>query len=230
VRRSTWIGGLSAATAIVGAGRPAWAAEPASTQVVPPEVLMRELLEGNRRFVAGTLRNGDGIVERRAALTGTQAPFAAIVSCADSRVPPELVFDQGLGDLFVTRVAGNFAPDDILGSLEYAVEHLHTRLIVVLGHEGCGAVKAVYEAIKTKTPLPPHLDAIERALRPPIEPIVAAGGTLDEAVSANVKAVVAHIAAAQPVIAPAVEHRTARVVGAEYHLGTGEVRILARGV
>jgi carbonic anhydrase len=215
-------------------GAPALAASPtggtgSGTGLVPTEVLLRRLLEGNKRFVAADLPNGDKVAERREMLIDGQAPFASILTCADSRIIPNLVFIQDLGDLFVLRVAGNFASDPILGSLEYAFEHFGTRLIVVLGHEKCGAVKSVYDAIAHHQPLPEHLDAIENGMRKAIAPVVAAGGSLDAAMRANVRATVARISQAPPVLKPAVERRTVQVVGAEYRLGSGEVHLLSRG-
>lgn len=105
-----------------------------------PEKGLAALVEGNRRYQAQRLTHPHQNAARRAALAAGQHPFAAVLSCADSRVPPEIVFDQGLGDLFVVRVAGNITDDVVLGSLEYAVEHLHVPLVVVLGHYKCGAV------------------------------------------------------------------------------------------
>jgi carbonic anhydrase len=107
---------------------------------------LQRLRDGNQRFVAGQVRHGHENRTWRAALVADQHPFAVILGCSDSRVPTELVFDQGFGDLFVIRVAGNVISTDVLGSIAYAVAHLHTRLLVVLGHEGCGAVTAALQA------------------------------------------------------------------------------------
>src|ERR1700751_2922714 len=109
---------------------------------VPADQALATLMQGNQRYAQNKEEHPDETLGRRKALESAQHPFAVILSCADSRVPPELVFDQGLGDLFVMRVAGNVAAADELGSIEYAVEHLHTRLIGVLGHEKCGAITA----------------------------------------------------------------------------------------
>src|SRR5437773_6396301 len=107
--------------------------------------------------------------KRRAELTKSQHPFAIIVSCSDSRVPPEIVFDQGLGDLFVLRVAGNVIDDHSLGSIEYAVDHLAVRLIVVLGHQRCGAVKAAKETIDDNGKAPGHIESLVTAIRPAVD-------------------------------------------------------------
>lgn len=227
--RATFIGSSSAAVLGFVAMKAADAAAPPAGGSVAPEQLVQRLVDGNKRFVDGTMIHEGTHVERREALTESQAPYCAVVSCADSRVPTEIVFDQTVGDLFVTRVAGNYAPDDILGSLEYAVEHLGTRLILVLGHESCGAVKAVYDAAKSHTELPSHLDVIQRALAPAIAPLAERNASLDEAIRANVRAVVERIKTADPTIAPAVRKGDVYVTGAVYHLGTGKVEFLSRG-
>jgi carbonic anhydrase len=118
----------------------AWADEPKSA--VTPKEALQKLKDGHARFLAGKATPQVVDAKKRAELAKGQSPFAVVLACADSRVPPELLFDQGLGQLFVVRVAGNVTGPSILGSIEYAVEHLHTPLIVVLGHESCGAVKA----------------------------------------------------------------------------------------
>src|SRR5438552_18099724 len=125
---------------------PSHAEQPA---VASAEAISR-LKEGNGRYTSGTTQHPGQTAERRTELANTQHPFATIVSCSDSRVPPEIVFDQGLGDLFIVRVAGNVINDEGLGSIEYSVDHLGTRLILVLGHQSCGAVKAARETIAAK--------------------------------------------------------------------------------
>ena len=149
---------LGAAAMLAGAAvGPARAAAPASASMSPADALAR-LQAGNTRFVAGTLSQASAATERRLALTGHQAPFAAVLSCSDSRVPPELVFDQNVGDLFVFRNAGNFVDPAVLGTMEYGYAHLGVKLIVVLGHEACGAVKATAQAVHDHKRLPPNLD------------------------------------------------------------------------
>jgi carbonic anhydrase len=132
----------SAATAALTISLWAFAANAADKPGATPEEAWRSLKEGNQRFVADRLEAKDVGPVRRKALTAGQHPVAVVLSCADSRVPPEIVFDQGLGEIFVVRVAGNIAEPFVLGSIDYAVEHLHVPLIVVLGHEQCGAVAA----------------------------------------------------------------------------------------
>jgi carbonic anhydrase len=183
------------------------------------------LLAGNERFVTGTPRHDHESIRRRMALSKGQNPFAIILGCADSRVSPELLFDHGLGNLFVIRVAGNIVSEDEAGSIEYAIVHLGTRLVVVLGHETCGAVTAALGSID-KEPrelmtliqrIQPALGDIDRSL--PMKEQVHLG------VEANVRQSVAALRAiAERENLPA-EERT-RIVGAVYELETGRVRIL----
>jgi carbonic anhydrase len=227
--RGRFLLATAAMSASLGGGAAARAAGPVAPSSETPDDLLRRLQEGNRRFVAGNLPDpkAEQAAERRAMLVEGQAPGIAVLSCADSRVVPNLMFLQGAGDLFVCRVAGNFASDDILGSLEYAVAHLKARLIVVVGHEKCGAVDAVYDAIAKASPLPEHLDAIEAGMRAGIKPVVAANGTRNDAVIANVKANVAKIGSDSAVIRPAIKDGSVKVVGGMYYLGTGRVVFFA---
>ncbi|MBV8529691.1 MAG: carbonic anhydrase, partial [Candidatus Eremiobacteraeota bacterium] len=143
---------LAGSFAVIGAGLAtrAGATPPAAgsaSALVPPQRLLDQLMAGNKRFVAGDFPAMTQLAEKREQLVDTQAPFAAILTCADSRVVPNLIFVQGIGSLFVARVAGNYPDDLVTGSIEYAIDHLGTRLVMVLGHQNCGAVKAVYSAI-----------------------------------------------------------------------------------
>ena len=133
-----------AVVSLLAASQFARAADPAHPEqpTVAPAEAISKLKEGNSRYTGGNLQHPGQTTERRAELAKSQYPFATIVSCSDSRVPPEIVFDQGLGDLFVVRVAGNVVDDHALGSIEYSVDPLGVRLIVVLGHQSCGAVQA----------------------------------------------------------------------------------------
>src|SRR5713101_2566934 len=162
--------------------------------------------------------------ERRAELTKSQHPFAIIVSCSDSRVPPEIVFDQGLGDLFVVRVAGNVIDDHSLGSIEYAVDHLAVRLVVVLGHQRCGAVKAAKETIAAKGKAPAHIQSLVTAIQPAVE--ATAKGDLETTVRENVKNVVQALRSSAPVLKAEVDSGELKVVGAYYSLDTGSVAFL----
>jgi carbonic anhydrase len=126
---------------------------------------LQELMNGNKRYVAAELAHPNQTAARRAEVAKGQDPFAIIVGCSDSRVPPEIIFDQGLGDLFVTRVAGNIVDDVVLGSIEYAAEHLGVPLIVVLGHKRCGAVEAAAKGGDA----PVHIRSLVEAIKPAIK-------------------------------------------------------------
>jgi carbonic anhydrase len=193
---------------------------------VSPERLLGRLMAGNKRFINNDFPAVSRVAEKRELLTESQAPFAAILGCSDSRVIPNLVFVSSIGDLFVARVAGNVPDDLVIASLEYSVEHLGTRLIMVLGHEGCGAVNAVYSAIETNTSLPPHLAEIQRLIAPAIAGVVRARGTQDAAVEANVRAAVAKLRTSPPVILNGAVSGHLLVVGGIYRLGTGEVSLV----
>jgi len=164
--------------------------------------------------------------KRRAELTKSQHPFAIVVSCSDSRVPPEIVFDQGLGDLFVLRVAGNVIDDHSLGSIEYAVDHLAVRLIVVLGHQSCGAVKAAKDTIAAKSEAPAHIQSLVTAIQSAVEATV--NGDLETTVKANVKDVVQALRSSTPLLKPKVDSGELRVLGPYYSLNTALSRSQTR--
>ncbi len=181
------------------------------------------LAQGNQRYVAGQVTHPDQAMARRAEVAGSQAPFAVVLGCADSRVAPEIVFDQGLGDLFVIRVAGNVLDNTGLGSIEYAVEHLHSSLIVVLGHERCGAVTAAVKGGEA----PGHIHSIVQAIEPAVEACQGQpGDPVENAVRANVSRVVTQLRHAGPLLAELVEAGKVKVVGARYDLDTGVVEFL----
>ena len=226
MNRSHVLRGMAAGFGTFAAAKtPAFAADPPATSV-PPDVALSRLVAGNARFVAGAMTNQNGVVERRLALAGGQAPFATILACADSRVGPELLFDQRVGDLFVTRNAGNFVTDAGLGTIEYGYSALGVKLIVVLGHQSCGAISATYDALKNGAPLPPHLDAIENGIRAGIASVVIEAGSKDAASVANAKAQAEKLSRSS-VLHKAVKSGDLKVVAAEYHLGTGHVQILS---
>ncbi len=215
--------GAATGAGLVLTARGAFAAPPA-TSVAPHEAL-RRLKAGNARFVANTLSQQNAVTERRLALTGHQAPFASILSCSDSRVPPELIFDQNVGDLFVYRDAGNFVQSAALGTLEYGYANLGVKLIVVLGHEACGAVKATYGAIADAKPLPPNLDVIEKAIAPGITAVVEAHGSEHDAVVANAKAQAKRLSESS-VLRTAIAGGDLQVVAAAYDFHTGVVTLV----
>lgn len=199
------------------------AAEPLSAD----EALAR-LLEGNQRYVTAQFAHPDQAPERRAELAGGQAPFAIILGCADSRVPPELLFDQGLGDLFVIRVAGNILSQNILASLEYAAEHLKVPLAVVLGHSRCGAVKAALETLAADAEAPGHIASLVAALTPALADEAPLGeDPVDWAVRKNVLLVTQQVPLNSPLLAARRKSRQLKIVGGYYDLDTGAVEIIA---
>jgi len=181
------------------------------------------LEEGNERYTSGQLLKQDLSAAKREQLaTKGQKPFAVVVTCSDSRVPAELLFDQGLGDIFVVRVAGNVMDQVTLGSVEYGVEHLKTPLLVVMGHEKCGAVKATVDGGEA----PGSIGAIVEKIKPSVEKARAAGATGDalyeKATDENIKATIAEIEKS-PIVEELVHEGHLKIVGAKYHLSTGEV-------
>lgn len=181
------------------------------------------LIDGNKRFTSGKLAGKDmGSTKREELAAKGQKPFAVVVTCSDSRVPPELIFDQGLGDLFVIRVAGNVFDPVAVGSVEYAVEHLGTPLVVVMGHEKCGAVKATADGGEA----PGSLGSIVAKIKPSVEKAKAAGATgndlYEKATDENIKAAIADLEKS-PIVKHLKESGKLTVIGAKYHLGSGEV-------
>ncbi len=193
------------------------------------------LVEGNRRFMAGAPGLKElGAEKRRTLLQHGQNPFAVIVGCSDSRVPPELIFDGALGDLFVLRSAGNLVDAIALGSIEYAVEHLDVPLVVVLGHESCGAVKAAVLAQKATLRLSPGMQAMVEKIRPAVEEALrkAKAGEdrsyslVELSVDENIKAVKEELISCSSLLAGRVHAGRVEVVEAKYYLGSGEVVFL----
>ena len=200
---------------------------PAKPQnVVSPDEALDRLMKGNVRYVEGVSRRHDFKHEREA-LAGGQNPYAAILSCADSRIAPEYAFDSGRGDLFVCRVAGNFANDDSIASLEYSVAILKTPLFMVLGHESCGAVDATIKSLKDNTTLPGHLPSLVAALAPAVKAVAdQPGDKLANATRRNVSDNVAKLKAATPILNEAVGQGKLKIVGGIYRLGDGKVELL----
>ncbi len=225
-------GGSAAAVTLSACGGDADAAAPGLEErddevALSPAQAYARLVEGNKRFATGAVARPDASTHRRAVLGRGQHPFAAIVSCADSRVPPELVFDQGLGDLFVMRTAGQVLDDAVLGTLEYGVEHLHTPLVVVLGHSACGAVKATVEAVEKKSGASgTHIDALVAAVKPSVlaeQKHGKAGQSLvDASIEANVARVMAQLSGA-PLVKEAIAKGHVAVAGGVYQLSSGKV-------
>ena len=190
-----------------------------------PDQALTQLLRGNERFVAGRPDHPHQSAQRRREVSDTgQQPYAIILSCADSRVPPEIIFDQGLGDVFVIRVAGNVLDDVILGTIEFAVAQLRTPLVMVLGHDQCGAIIAAVERVPTNN----HVQAVVDALQPALTLAEAQDGDrVSTAIDANVRHAVKTLQASEPVLLGASAAGNLRIVGARYNLDTGEVKIMA---
>ncbi|MCW3476351.1 carbonic anhydrase [Limobrevibacterium gyesilva] len=212
VLRAVAGGGLLAGFGSRGAAR--------AQTTLSPEAALAGLMDGNRRFVEkrmASFQEDLDILKQKTA--EKQEPFAAVLSCADSRVPVELVFDQSIGQVFVARVAGNIASAEIIASLEYGAAVLGTRAIVVMGHGGCGAVKAAIDA----KPVPGQISTLYRSLRPAVD---RAGGDLTEAVKANARIQAALLRDSSPVIAEMVKQGRLTVVASYYDLATGRVTLV----
>ncbi len=194
-----------------------------------PDDALKKLLEGNKRFAKGEAAGPRRKPEDFARLAEGQTPMAVIVGCADSRVPPEILFDQGVGDLFVVRVAGNVvsgAGATVKGSIEYAVAELGVPLVVVLGHSGCGAVKAALKHIEAKDTLPGAIEELVNNIKPAVTKAKGRDGdALDNAIKANVEVGVERLTGLKPVLAGPVKEGKVKVVGAVYDLRTGRVAV-----
>jgi carbonic anhydrase len=209
---------------LVGCKSGGSAQESNTGQVSQSATPLDTLKYGNARFVAGRLEHGNQSADRRTEVAAGQHPFAVIVSCSDSRVPPEIVFDQGLGDLFVVRLAGNVIDADALGSIEYAAEHLHVPLVVVLGHDKCGAVQAAVDASQSDSEVPGHIADVVAAIKPAVADAKGeSGDLLDNAIDANIRRVVTQIRTSEPGLKEEVEAGKLTVVGARYKLDGGQV-------
>jgi carbonic anhydrase len=200
---------------------------PKPQNVLSPDAALDRLMKGNARYVDGSTRRHDFKSEREA-LSAGQNPFAAVLSCADSRIAPEFCFDSARGDVFVCRVAGNFASDDIIASMEFAVSVLNTPLIVVLGHEACGAIDATIKSVKDGTTLPGHLPSLVSALRPAVETVQnEPGDMLANATRRNVVLNVEKLKTVEPILKSFVDDKKVRVVGSIYELTSGRVNFLS---
>jgi carbonic anhydrase len=187
---------------------------------ITADSVLAELKSGNGRHVKHRYQHPHETLERRRQLVSGQHPHAEILSCSDSRVPPEIVFDQGLGDLFIVRVAGNVATDTEIGSLEYGAVHLHVPVIVVLGHESCGAVTAAVQA----GPAEGHIAALINLIKPAVEKTHGMpGDPVSNAVRMNVEMVVKQLRSSTPILSELIAHGKLRIVGAVYSIETGSV-------
>ena len=200
---------------------------PKPQNVLSPDASLERLRQGNARYVEGVSLRHDFKHEREA-LAGGQNPFAAILSCADSRIAPEYAFDSGRGDLFVCRVAGNFANEESVASLEYAVAVLGVPLILVLGHDACGAVDATIKSLRDNTTLPGHMPSLVAGIAPSVKAVLPQGGdTLGKAIRQNVLDNVANVSTATPILSAAVEQHKLKVVGGIYRLRDGRVDMVS---
>jgi carbonic anhydrase len=210
-----------AAGLLLGAGLDLAAPRPAQAQsTMSPDQALQTLMDGNKRFIKRQLTfYKEDLAILQANTVEKQEPFASVLSCADSRVPVELLFDQSIGHVFVNRVAGNIATSEIIASIEYGVAVLGTRVLMVLGHSSCGAVKASIAA----KPVPGQISALYRHIRPAVDE---AGGDLEKAIKANARIQARLLGESSPVVAEAVKGGTLKVVGAYYDLVTGGVTLL----
>jgi carbonic anhydrase len=228
-RRGLLLGAASLVGLSIGksAGAKEAKAPPKPQNVLTSDAALERLRQGNRRYVEGLSLRHDFKHEREA-LAGDQNPYAAILSCADSRIAPEYAFDSGRGDLFVCRVAGNFANTETIASMEYAVAILKTPLILVLGHESCGAVDAAIKSLKDDTTLPGQMPSLVAAIAPAVKAVSQQGGdTLAKATRQNVVDNVAKLSTATPILSAAVRDGKLRVVGGVYRLKDGRVDMVA---
>lgn len=203
-----------------------------SDPLIAAREALRRLKEGNRRFAAN-IRDADASHDRRAELASGQAPFAIILGCSDSRVPAELIFDQGLGDLFVIRVAGNIVAPSGVGSVEFAAERFGTKLVVVLGHSQCGAVTATLEELRRPSENQSrNLRSIVGRIRPAVQGLFATELRNDwdelvrQGVRANIRASVDHLRHGSEVLEELIAKNGLMVIGAEYSLESGSVEFL----
>ena len=202
--------------------------------MITAQQALDKLIAGNKRFVADECTGSQAIKSRRDELASGQAPFAIVLSCADSRVPVEMIFDQGLGDLFVVRIAGNIAAPSQVGSIEFAVEQFDTPLIVVVGHSKCGAINATINALQNPGgECSPNLGVIVERICPQVEPLLDTElqyqpeELLDQSLRANVRAAVDHLRH-EPVLEKQVNAGNLMVIGAHYVLETGKVEFFSK--
>lgn len=225
VSRRSFLGGSAAGVAggFLGAAATMEFLEPnlleAQTNLTPEESL-RHLMEGNERFASDKMAAlGQSLNILRQHTVEKQEPFAAVLSCADSRVPVELVFDQTIGGLFVTRVAGNFTTAEIIGSLEYGAAELGTKVIMVLGHSSCGAVKATMQG----NAVPGQISSLFSHIQPAVDK---SGGDLEKAIKENAKIQAGLLSESSPVLSGLVKEGKLQIVSGYYDLATGKVSLL----
>ena len=197
-----------------------------ATPVPPASEGLQRLIDGNKRYVAGELTAFDDLAADREATASGQSPFAIIVSCADSRVPPELIFDETVGELFVVRTAGQVIDEAARSSITFGVAVLQAPLIVVMGHSGCGAVAAAIAALDGD-PIPGFAYRFAEAIAPAVQEVRGdEGDLLDNAIRANITLGVERLSTAEPDLAPVIADGAVTITGAYYDLASGEVSFL----
>lgn len=202
-------------------------APPKPQNVISPDAALERLMKGNNRYVHGNMTRHDFAADR-AALAKGQNPFASILSCADSRIGPEYAFDAGRGDIFVCRIAGNFANPEMIASLEYSVAVLNSPLIFVLGHQACGAVDSTIKQVKDGASFPGHIPSLTEALTPAVQAVVnQPGDLLVNAIKENVVLTIQKLQTAEPILSEAVNQKKLKVVGGVYDLKTGKVELVS---
>jgi len=225
----TVLGALAGCGASAGTASPSAASIPSLTPPTTADEALKRLMDGNARFVAdATITLGEDKA-RRLDTAEHQSPFAIVVGCSDSRVPPELLFDQGIGDIFTVRVAGNTAAAPaVMGSIEYAAEHLGSLIVVVLGHESCGAVKATIDHVLNGASEHGSIPSLVEPIVPAVQAVKdqAADKIVDAAVQQNAKLQAQAIATSAAILQPLVAAGRLKVIPAEYHLATGQVAVL----
>jgi carbonic anhydrase len=195
---------------------------------ITPDQALERLIAGNERFTSGKVSHPHQDLARRTELTKGQSPFAVIVGCSDSRVSPEVVFDQGLGDLFVVRVAGNVVDSTVAGSVEYAVAHLHSSVVLVLGHEKCGAVTAALLPQSDRQKESANIQALLNQIEPSLRDL-GSHLTQDQRLVAGIEAnalLSARNLGASPVLSRAVEEKKLKILSAVYQLGSGKAKLI----
>jgi len=222
-------GGAAVGLTLAGAGEAAGASEKRRPKT--PRQALALLMAGNARFVKGKLNSVNAIVERREEVRGGQKPYAIVLTCADSRVPPEHIFDKSLGDIFVCRVAGNILDPHIVGSMEYAFEHFGSLLLMVLGHQRCGAVTDTIKLVEKGGKAPGSIQTIVDAIAPVVRATkrgsLGDDAYLDKVVKANARAVTKSVLQRSRIIRHGVDAKKLRVLAAEYSLDSGRVSVLS---
>ena len=224
------LGVVFVSASFLGALTAAYMGPPIQTKTVTADDALKQLMEGNARFAKGTTVNPRRTPADFRSVAEAQSPIAVVVACADSRVSPELLFDAGVGDVFVIRVAGNVvdgAGVTVKGSIEYAVAELNVPLIVVLGHTNCGAVKAAVQHIDKKDSLPGAINGLVELIKPAVTSVQGKPGDIyDRVIRENVNGGVQKLKSLQPILAPRVTAGTVKVVGGVYDLQTGTVSLI----